>query len=193
MHIADGIMSNEVAAAAYAVSLAGVWVCGRKVDPLEVPRLGMVAAAAFAASLFHFPVGGTSVHLGLFGLVGVMLGRRAFPVIFATLLFQALIFQHGGLLKLGLNALNMGAGAVAGWWLWRARAIPETGRAFLAGFLGILIPAFLMAAEFSLSGYGKGFYFIAAVYSITAAIEGLVTIGVVTFVRRVKPAILAPA
>ena len=86
------------------------------------------------------------MHLGLYGLLGVLLGRRAFPVLFAGLLFQSLLFQHGGLLSLGLNALNMGCGALAGWAIWLIGALPETPRAAAAGFAGALLPAFLLAA-----------------------------------------------
>lgn len=155
--------------------------------------MGLLASAAFVSSLVQLPVAGVSVHLGLFGLLGVLLGRRAFPVVFAALLFQALLFQHGGLLSLGINALNMGAGALAGWAVWKAEGISEGARGFGAGFCGALLPALLMAAEFSAAGYGRGFYFIAGLYAAVAAAEGLVTMAAVVFLRRTRPEILSGA
>ncbi len=133
------------------------------------------------------------MHLGLYGLLGILLGRRAFPVLFASLLFQSLLFQHGGLLSLGLNALNMGCGAVAGWAIWRIGAVPQTPRAAAAGFLGALLPAFLLAAEFELAAYGRGFYVIASAYAAVALVEAAATAAIITFLGKTKPEILRPA
>ena len=88
MHIADGILSVEIAIAADAVSIGCVYLLGKRAEADEVPKMGLTAAALFVASLIHFPIAGTSIHLGLFGLAGIILGLRAFPVIFAALLFQ---------------------------------------------------------------------------------------------------------
>lgn len=193
MHIADGILPVSACIAAQVAAWGGVCLAGRKLEPQEVSKMGLLAAAAFVSSLVHLPVAGASVHLGLFGLLGVLLGRRAFPVVFAALLFQTLLFQHGGLLSLGVNALNMGAGALAGWAIWRVGGVSETARAFAAGFFGTLVPALLMAAEFSAAGYGRGFYVIAGLYAAVAAFEGLVTMAAIVFFRRTRPEILSGA
>ena len=192
MHIADGIIPAWSCAAAQAVSWSGVYWLGRRIETEEVVRLGMLASASFVVSLIHFPLGGTSVHLGLYGLIGILAQRRAFPVIFAALLFQTILFQHGGLFTLGLNALNMGAGALLAASIWRIHAVRELVRAFLCGFVGVLTPAVLIATEFSLAGYGKGFFFIAALYLGAAIVEGVLTSAVVAFLRSARPALLAP-
>ena len=190
MHIADGIISTEIAIAADVISLGALYAFGKKTDTDDIPKMGMMAAALFVASLIHFPVAGTSVHLGLFGLAGILLGLRSFPVVFVALLFQSLIFQHGGILSTGLNALNMGAGAIAAYLLWRVSGIPEFVRAFTAGFFGIMVPALFMAVEFNLSGYGRGIFYLLYVYVIVAAVEGLLTLTIVKFFRRVESPIL---
>lgn len=187
MHIADGIVPVEYCLAGYALSMAGVYALGRKATPREISRMGLLAAAAFTASFVQFPVAGASIHLGLYGLLGVLLRARAFPVVFATLLLQALLLQHGGLISLGLNAVNMGSGALIGWALWSAPGLPASLRAFAAGFVGALLPAVLMAAEFALSGYGKGFFVVTGVYALVAAVEGAATVAIVGFLRRSKP------
>jgi cobalt/nickel transport system permease protein len=125
-------------------------------------------------------------------VAGIVLGIRAFPVIFVALLFQSLIFQHGGLLTVGLNAINMGVGAMGGWLIWKAGRLPESVRAFTAGFFGVLLAAFLMAMEFQLTGYGRGAIFLAYIYSIAAVIEGMLTVTIVSFFRHVKPDIVEP-
>ncbi|MFN7647467.1 MAG: CbiM family transporter [Acidobacteriota bacterium] len=190
MHIADGILPPAWCVAGHALALGGVALLGRRVEPAEVARMGMMSAAGFVVSMLHFPLLGTSVHLGLMGFTGVLLGGRAFPVIYTTLLFQALLFQHGGLLALGVNALNMGLGALAAIVLWRAPGLPEVVRGGLAGFAGTYLPALLLVAEFEAAGYGKGFAAIAAVYLAVAVIEGALTATAVTFVRQAKPALL---
>ena len=191
MHIADGIIPNLWCGAAHGVSWTAVYWLGRRIETEEVVRLGMLASAIFVISLVHFPLGGTSVHLGLYGLAGILAGRRAFPVIFAALLFQTMLFQHGGLLALGLNAVNMGTGALAAMAIWRSGLGPEALRAFSCGFIGVAIPAFLIALEFSFTGYGKGFLFVAALYLGAAALEGMLAMVVVSFLRSARPALLA--
>ncbi|MCS7023196.1 MAG: energy-coupling factor ABC transporter permease [Bryobacteraceae bacterium] len=190
MHIADGIVPNLWCGAAHGVCWTALYWLGRRLETGEVVRLGMLASASFLISLVHFPFAGTSVHLGLYGLIGILAGRRAFPVIFAALLFQTLLFQHGGLVSLGLNAVNMGAGALLAGLLWRAACGPEQLRAFLCGFLGVFIPALLIALEFFLTGYGKGFFFLAALYLGAAILEGLLTVPAVAFLRSARPALL---
>lgn len=218
MHVADGIFPVGACLAAHAASYGGLYLAGRNLKPEDASRMGLLAAAAFVVStVLQFPLAGVSMHLGLYGLLGILLGRRAFPVVFAGLLFQALLFQHGGLLSLGVNALNMGCGALAGWAVWRiplvgrivyffdARgalagwaiwpigAFAEALRAAAAGFLGALLPAFLLAAEFELAGYGRGFYFIASAYAAAALVEAAAAAAIIIFLRKTKPEILCPA
>ena len=193
VHVADGIFPVGVCLAAHAASYGGLYVSGRNLKPEDTPRMGLLAAAAFVVSTVQFPLAGVSMHLGLYGLLGVLLGRRAFPVVFASLLFQTLLLQYGGLLSLGLNALNMSCGAAAGWAVWRIGAFPEAFRAAAAGFLGALLPAFLLAAEFELAAYGRGFYFIAQAYAAVALVEAAATVAIISFLRRTKPEILQPA
>jgi len=190
MHISDGIISTPVCLVAHAVAATAIYVSGRGVVSEEIPRMGMTGAALFVISLVQFPIAGVSIHLALFGLAGIILGKRAFPVVFTVLLIQALIFQYGGLLTLGINALNMGSGAFFAWLIWSYLPVNQFTKASLAGISGILVPALLMALEFRLSGYGRGIFILLLVYFVTAIIEGGITIVAVNFFRKVKPDIL---
>jgi cobalt/nickel transport system permease protein len=190
MHIADGILSPEVSIAADVIAVVGVYLGGRNLQPREIPRMGIFTAALFIVSLIHFPLAGTSVHLGLFGLTGLLFGKRSFAIVFIALLFQSLIFQHGGLLSVGVNAIVMGCGAAAGWLLWDAFKFNRKAKSFICGFFGILVPALLVYLMFLLSGYGKGMIFFVSVYLPAAVIEGLLTAAVVSFFSRVQPEIL---
>lgn len=190
MHISDGIVSAPVCIAAFAATFVLIHFTSRKTPAEEIPKMGMLGAALFVSSLIHFPIAGTSVHLGLFGIAGIILGKRVFPVVFAALLLQSLIFQHGGLLSLGLNTINMGAGAFAAFLFWKIKFIPEFIRAIIAGMLGIIIPASLMIFEFILSDYGSSISSLLIVYIITAAIEGGITLSAVLFLKKIKPEII---
>lgn len=190
MHIADGILPASWCLAGQCVSWSTVYWLGKRIATDEIVRLGMLASASFAISLIHFPLGGTSVHLGLYGVIGILAGRRAFHVIFAALIFQMILFQHGGLLSLGLNALNMGVGALLAAMVWRSQAGPDGARAFLCGVFGVLIPALLVASEFFFAGYGKGFFFVTTLYLGAALLEGVLTLAIVSFLRGTRPALL---
>jgi cobalt/nickel transport system permease protein len=190
MHISDGIISTPVCVAAHAASMGLIYLSGRKTAADEVPGMGMTGAALFVVSLIQFPLAGTSVHPGMLGLTGIILGKRSFPVVFTVLLFQSLIFQHGGLLTLGLNSLNLGAGAFLAWIIWRISIVPESARALLAGFAGVMIPATLMLSEFLISGYDASVFLLLLIYALTATIEAAVTLAAVKFFRKVKPDII---
>ena len=193
MHVADGIFPVAGCFAAHLASLGCLYSTSRDVQVAEASKMGLGAAAAFVVSTIQFPIAGLPVHLGLYGLLGILLGKRSFTALYACLLFQTLLLQYGGLVALGVNALNMGLGVFAAWGIWRLVPTPLPLRAALAGALGTLLPALLLAWEFELADYGRGFYVVAALYAAVAALEGAVTALVVGFLRRAKPDMLLPA
>ncbi len=190
MHIADGILPAHISIAADVAALGAVYASGRNLKPEEIPRMGIFTAALFIISLVHFPLVGTSIHLGLFGMAGLLFGKRSFPIIFITLMFQSLIFQHGGLVCLGINAVVMGSGALAGWLLWDVLPFGQKVKGFLCGFFGIFIPALLVSLLFLVLDYGKGMAFFLSVYLPAAVIEGGLTSVAVMFFYKVEPELL---
>lgn len=88
MHIAEGVLSAPVLIAGAAAAAAGIAVGLKRLDESRLMTAGLVGAAFFIASLIHVPIGVSSAHLLLCGLVGVMLGVSAYPVIFTALLLQ---------------------------------------------------------------------------------------------------------
>ena len=113
MHIAEGVLSAPVLIAGVAAAAAGIAVGLKRLDESRLMTAGLVGAAFFIASLIHVPIGVSSAHLLLCGLVGVMLGVSAYPVIFTALLLQGVLFEFGGLTVLGVNTATMGTGALA--------------------------------------------------------------------------------
>lgn len=160
MHIADGVLPAWMLAAGFLATSVLLYFSLYKIDAEEIPKISLVTAALFVASLAHFPVGPTSVHLLLDGLAGMMLGRRAFVSVFVALALQAAFFQHGGLTALGINALNMGIPALLAWQIFRRRdafELPSREFAFgaLAGGAAVLLSALMVFAE--LLAIGEGF------------------------------------
>ena len=70
MHISEGVLSGPVLIAGAAVALAGTTVGLKKLELDRVAQAGMLSAAFFVASLIHVPIGPSSVHLILNGIVG---------------------------------------------------------------------------------------------------------------------------
>ena len=118
MHIAEGVLSAPVLITGAAA--AGIVVGLKRLDESRLMTAGLVGAAFFIASLIHVPIGVSSAHLLLCGLVGVMLGVSAYPVIFTALLLQGVLFEFGGLTVLGVNTTTMGTGALAAGMLFHA-------------------------------------------------------------------------
>jgi cobalt/nickel transport system permease protein len=197
MHIAEGVLSAPVLIGGGVLAAAGVGIGLRKLDYERVPRVAVLSAAFFVASLIHLPVGGSSVHLVLNGLIGVLLGWAAFPALLIALTLQAVLFGYGGLSVLGVNTVVMGAPALACYLLFNRRLRSASGRAvfalgFAAGATGILGGCALLAA--TLVTTGEAFTKVAGLTIVmhlpVAAIEGLVTGSLARFLRQVKPELL---
>jgi cobalt/nickel transport system permease protein len=105
LHLSDGLLPFEWCLAGWlaagAVVLLGCW----RLRDEEIPRLGLLTAAFFVSSAIHVPLGFTSVHLLLNGLVGALLGWRATIAIFLGLLLQMAFLGHGGWTTIGVNTL----------------------------------------------------------------------------------------
>jgi len=133
MHLPDGLVHGGMAIAGYGACAAlvglSLWRVDRLPDPgALVPRAALVAAVFFAGSLVSIPVPPTSVHLMLSGLVGVLLGWLAVPVVLIGLFFQAILFGHGGVTTLGLNGLILGLPALVAFAGWRLAGGDRLGR-----------------------------------------------------------------
>ena len=97
MHISEGVLSGPVLLSGAALAAAGTAVGLRKLDYDRIAQAGVLSAAFFVASLIHVPIGPSSVHLLLNGIVGLLLGWGAFPAILVALVLQALFFQFAQL------------------------------------------------------------------------------------------------
>ena len=210
MHIPDGILSVPVTAAGYAATVVVTWYSVRKINQKEnprqdIPKASLLTAAFFVASWIHIPVPPTSVHLVLNGLLGAVLGYFAFPAILIGLFFQAVMFQHGGLTTLGVNAVIMGLPAIIAHYIFRIRRFgnQESRRktgifGFLSGAvaIGISVAMFVLIlltnipADLDIGTERAALYTLAIAHLPLIAIEGVITLLLAVFLQRVRPRIL---
>lgn len=164
MHISEGVLPAGVIAAGWLVLIILLiltigWSRKRLGNISEkVPLIAVVTAAFFVACLFKVPVGPTSLHLVLSGLVGILLGPLALVCIFIGLLLQALLFQNGGITVLGINSVVMGLPAIIAWFIYSALS-KKTNTAFSAGLastFSILLSTLLLAFVFIVAGINFG-------------------------------------
>jgi len=199
MHISDGVLPISVAVGGYVASAALVAWSARRTRSEELPKLAVMTAAFFVASLVHVPFGPTSVHLLIPGLTGALLGSSAFLSVGLGLLLQSLLFQFGGITALGANSLMMGLPALAcGWFFQRYKGRTQLQQAIIggiAGALGTTLAAIILAA-LMVTG-GEDFFGIAKIALLAHVpviiIEGVVSAFTIGFLARVKPALLQPA
>ena len=196
MHIADGVLPTVVSLGSYLAGAGLVAWSARRTKTEELPKVAVVSAAFFVASLIHLPFGPTSVHLLIPGLAGVLLGSSAFLAIALGLLLQSLLFQFGGLTALGANTLMMGIPALfCGWLFARFRGRAGARQALLGGVVGALGTglAALLLALLLLSG-GEDFFGVAkialAAHLPVFIIEGVVSFFTIGFLVKVKPELL---
>ena len=196
MHIPDGVLPAPVLIAGMAVGggLCG-WSAWRLRDE-EVPRVAVFTAAFFVASLIHFKVSITSVHLLFNGMVGVVLGRRCTLALFIGLMLQALLFGHGGLSVLGVNTCVFAIPSMICWGLYLMWRRWPLGSEFLVGAvcgaLGVLLSALLfMGVILSLGeSFKKVAEFALIAHLPIMLVEAIVTGFVLQFITRVQPMLL---
>ena len=77
VHVSDGVLAWPWLVGGFVVAGLLSMLAAYRVRDEEIPRIALMTAAFFVASLIHVKLGPTSVHLLLNGLLGVVLGRRA--------------------------------------------------------------------------------------------------------------------
>ena len=200
MHISEGVLSAPVLIAGAALSIAGVGYGLKKIDCHRIPEVAMLSSAFFIASLIHVPIGLTSIHLILNGIVGILLGWAAFPAIMVALFLQAILFQFGGITTLGVNTLVMAFPAVICHYLFRYGVRYEINMiavtsAFFCGFCSVLISSIMLALTlvFTRESFLEVARLTVIVHLPVMLIEGILTAFCLDFLKKVRPEILGVA
>jgi cobalt/nickel transport system permease protein len=197
MHISEGILSGPVLIGGWALSSGGLALGLKGLKEKQIPKAAVLASAFFVASLVHVPVGPSSAHLLLIGLVGILLGWACFPVIFVGLLLQAILFQYGGVVVLGVNTFIMAFPGVIVY-LFLGKPVRSSVAwirrlsGFFSGFLGIFFSALFcsLALVFTEKNLLATARLIVLAHVPVMLLEGLVNAIILEYLNKVSPAII---
>ncbi len=164
MHIADGILEAEIAVAGFGGSI-GLIIYSLKNSKTrenffrEVPKISVITAALFIASLLSIPVGPTTVHFSFVGLAGILLGPMAVLAVSIALIMQLILFSHGGFSTLGVNIFNFALAALAAHYIFKFNYIPflQNTNNKIKAFLSAALATLLKIIGTSLALYMSGF------------------------------------
>ena len=197
MHISEGVLSTSVLIGG-GILCAGFTALGlKRIKDEDIPKVAVLTATFFVASLIHVPLGPGSVHLILNGLIGLILGLAAFPALLVALFFQAILFQFGGLTVLGVNTVCMAFPGVFMYYLCNYMIKSEKRWSnmiggFIIGSGSVLGAGVLVALALYLSN--KGFVSAAKVILVAhipvMIIEGIITTIAISFIKKIKPELL---
>jgi len=194
-HLVDGILAAPVVVAGTGLAAGGLLIGCRQLEPERIPKAALLAAAFFVVSLVHVPIGPWGLHPLLNGLLGILLGWAAFPVIFVALLLQAMIFGVGGITVLGVNTVTLALPAVAVHALFAARVMRGSPVLWgaLAGASAAVMSGALVATALALSGkeLWPAATLVSAAYLPLAVVEAGLTATIASYLVRVHPALLA--
>jgi len=141
MHISEGVLSTGVIVVS-SLTLAPLIINSvRKLHHEDISKVALLSALFFVISTVHLPIGVTSVHFMMLGIMGIMLGWHSFTALLIALLLQALLIGFGGITSLAVNTLNTGVGALTGYYLFLIlkERLPQTATAFIVGFVPIIV------------------------------------------------------
>jgi cobalt/nickel transport system permease protein len=196
MHISEGVLSGPVLMSGAALATAGTAIGLKKLDYDRIARAGILSATFFVASLIHVPIGPSNAHLILNGLVGLLLGWAAFPVILVALVLQAVLFQFGGITALGVNTMIMALPAVLCYLVFSPFVHKNTtlaiSSAFVCGFLSVFLSAIILslALIFTEENFLEVSAIVIVAHIPVMIIEGIVTTLCVAFLKKVQPTML---
>ena len=141
MHISEGVLSAGVIATSSIVLAPLIINSIRKLHSDDVSKVALLSALFFVISTIHLPIGVTSVHFMMLGVIGIMLGWHSFTALLIALLLQAMLIGFGGISSLSANTLNTGIGALTGFYLFKLLKdkLPTVVVSFLVGFVPILV------------------------------------------------------
>lgn len=172
-------------------------VATRRLDFERIPQAAVLAATFFIASLLSVPVGPSSVHLILNGLMGIILGWSAVPAILVALIMQAVFFGYGGLLVLGVNTLNIAlpaliCGALFAPALRQANSKNTFYLGALSGGLGVILTGLMVSLSLGLSGpdFLPAAKIMLATYTPLVLAEAAVTGFTLAFIIKVAPELI---
>ncbi|MFY9089967.1 cobalt transporter CbiM [Arcobacter aquimarinus] len=195
MHISDGVLGLETTVIVSAVSALALFKAIKELKNEDISLTAVASAMFFIASFIHIPFGVTQIHLILLGVIGILISWSGFVAIFVALLLQALLLGYGGISSLGVNLFIMAAPAVIIYYLYNLQIVKKLNekiKFFLVGFLGTFFATLFLTLilYFSKEEFNYAAFSIFSVNIITMIIEGIVSMFLLLFIKKVYPKIL---
>lgn len=153
VHISDGLLTGPWLLGGFVLALLFTVFGSWRMSEDEVPRVAVLTAAFFVASSIRVPLGPSTAHLLLNGLVGVVLGRRAALAIPVGVFLQAALLAHGGLSAAGVTSCIQVVPALLAWQLFAGlRRLPVVRQAwFQAALVGASVLTVALSFAFALA------------------------------------------
>lgn len=200
MHLSDGILNMPTVAVTSAAAGVMLLYALKGMKEEEMPKVSLATAAFFTATLIIVPIGPSSVHPFLGGLIGILLGRRSTIAIFIGLLLQTLFFQSGGITTLGINTVIMTVPALISSFLFRKLIRKDNHIPIVSGLLGAFsvvlgVSGFALVLYVSNSVYSEGVWstinLLLLAHIPIVILEGILTMAVISFINKTRPGLLA--
>lgn len=209
MHMSDALLSPEVGVS-FCAATAGViayssYKLKTNTEDKLVPLMGVLGAFVFAMQMINFsiPFTGSSGHFVGGLLLSILLGPYAGVIAIASvLLVQALFFADGGILALGANIWNMGVySCFISYPIYKLITNNNNSSkrlffaAVAASVIGLQFGAFSVVLQTYLSGRSElpltmFALFMQPIHLIIGIVEGVVTAGIISYVRKERPELL---
>jgi len=209
MHISDGLISPELCALMYTISIGFLvwsWKKAKATYPHSfAPLLAVSSAFIFAAQMINFPIPyGTSGHMVGGTFLSLVLGPYA-AILSMTivLMMQALFFADGGLFTFGANVFNMAVIGALSFFLVRflAKHPQRSGRFLLsvsvASWLSVVLGASACGLQIGFSPVFSAAGGIAVTvpamlfwHAIIGLGEAAITVAAISQLNRLQPSAL---
>jgi cobalt/nickel transport system permease protein len=185
MHISEGILSTPIIVVTTTIIVPLIALIVKKIENKDITKVAMMSGLFFISSFIHIPLGFTSIHLVLSGLIGAVLGLNAILAIFIALIFQALFFGYGGISTLGINTLIIALPALIAYKIYLSNIKIKY---FLIGFIPILVSSILLNLSLILNG--EEFITSAKIIFLSNIplmfLEGFITLFIFRFLSKAK-------
>ena len=204
-HAPDGFFSLPIIIGAWVlfiIAVAYVLYAGKRSFKDDVvPKAGIMAAFIFGVQTINFPIfGGTSAHLLGATLSAIVLGLPITILVMLVVVFlQALLFQDGGVIAFGVNALNLAVIApIVGVLAFKAASKLSArwkkggGRYVVAGvsaWVSVVVTSAFLALELTVSGTSPpevAFPVLVGVNALAGIVEGIATAAALTIIVKAK-------
>lgn len=217
MHIPDNYLSPATCAVMGAVMVpvwaSTIKKVKKEVTKKKMPLMGIGASLSFLTMMFNVPLpGGTTGHAVGGTLLAILLGPEAACIsITIALLIQALLFADGGVLAFGANCFNMAfVIPFVGYYIYkflkeRTKTVKgEYISTFISSYIGINVAALCASIEFGIQpllfkdALGMPLYcpyplsitipsMLIPHLAVAGVLEGIITVGVLSFIKKVSP------